>query len=259
MPRLHVLVTNDDGVDSHLLKKFVSALTHSFVVTVAVPREEQSWIGKAVSRRGTVKVEPLTGWECPGWVIDGTPTDCVNIAMGHLLDTQADAVVSGINIGYNTTLPLIFSSGTISGALEGACWGLPAFAFSQRLAPEHIGLFSTRPQTLPEQLDQAWDQSATRAASLTAEIIAQPAKGGIIVHNINLPIAVGPTTRVVQTAPEQAQSSAFFRKQSASVYIFTPPKWEEQTPEQHSDRDWLHRGVITHSVLDYARIYDPQA
>ena len=70
------------------------------------------------------------------WAISGTPTDCVNIALGHLLEDTPDIVVSGINIGYNTTEALILSSGTIAGAIEGAQWGIPAIAFSMCLPNE---------------------------------------------------------------------------------------------------------------------------
>jgi 5'-nucleotidase len=73
------------------------------------------------------------GFCCPTWIVDGSPGDCVNIALAHLVDAQPDAVVSGINVGVNASLPLILASGTVAGAWEGASHGLPAIAFSQML------------------------------------------------------------------------------------------------------------------------------
>jgi 5'-nucleotidase len=102
----HLLVTNDDGIESAFLHRLVAALLPKFKVSVAAPAFEQSWIGRAISRHQEIEV--LCGAshfpaEVTAWAINGTPTDCVNIALGHLLERPADAVVSGINIGYNTT------------------------------------------------------------------------------------------------------------------------------------------------------------
>ena len=122
------LVTNDDGIDSAFLHRLVEALAKDFEVAVAAPAFEQSWIGRAISRRTEVEVIPSPSHFPSGvqaWAVSGTPTDCVNIALGNLLDRQPDIVVSGINIGFNTTETLILCSGTIAGAMEGAQWGLP--------------------------------------------------------------------------------------------------------------------------------------
>src|SRR5690554_6084905 len=134
--KTHVLVTNDDGIDSFFLRCLVEGLMESFRVTVAAPMGEQSWIGRALSRNREVHVAECEDFPCRAFALDGTPSDCVNIALGHLLqDDFPELVCSGINIGFNATLPLILSSGTIAGAIEGACWGLPALAFSHQIPP----------------------------------------------------------------------------------------------------------------------------
>ena len=136
----HALVTNDDGIESVFLHRLVDALLPDFDVSVAAPAFEQSWIGRAVSRHGEVEVirsPSIFPAGVDAWAISGTPTDCVNIALGNLISKQPDIVLSGINIGYNTTETLILSSGTIAGAIEGALWGLPAIAFS-KCVPNHL-------------------------------------------------------------------------------------------------------------------------
>ena len=129
------LVTNDDGIDSYFLQVLVRRMQENFEVCVAAPSKEQSWIGRGMTRRDPVTVESFNDLGVPAWKIGGTPTDCVNIALGCLLEQKPDIVVSGINLGMNVTLPMILASGTVAGALEGSFWGIPSIAFSQNIEP----------------------------------------------------------------------------------------------------------------------------
>ena len=106
--RPHALVTNDDGIESAFLHRLVEALLPDFEVSVAAPAFEQSWIGRAISRHSEIEVIPGLAYfskDVQAWAISGTPTDCVNIALGNLLTKKPDIVLSGINIGFNTTEP----------------------------------------------------------------------------------------------------------------------------------------------------------
>ncbi len=130
----HALVTNDDGIESAFLHRLVDALLPDFRVSVAAPAFEQSWTGRSMTRHGEIEAihSPSIFPEgVEAWAISGTPTDCVNIALGNLLPEKPNIVLSGINIGFNTTETLILSSGTIAGAIEGVLWDLPAMAFSK--------------------------------------------------------------------------------------------------------------------------------
>jgi 5'-nucleotidase len=96
-------------------------------------------MGASKSRNRPVHAAPADrDLRCPTWCVDGTPSDCVNIALDHLLPAafKPDAVLSGINIGINASLGFIIASGTVAGAWEGALHGLPAVAFSQDLTSE---------------------------------------------------------------------------------------------------------------------------
>ena len=135
------LLTNDDGIGSVFLHELAHALLRAgHELTVVAPKTEQSWIGCAKSRHRPVtsqRVDALHHLGCPTWTVDGTPSDCVNIALAHLLPgaqlPRPDAVVSGINVGLNASLAFLLASGTIAGAWEGAVHGLPAVALSQDL------------------------------------------------------------------------------------------------------------------------------
>ena len=135
---MRLLVTNDDGIDCVFLHELVHGLRAAgHELAVAAPKTEQSWISAAKSRTRPVRSTKVDrGLGCPTWIVDGTPSDCVNIALAHLVKTRPDAVVSGMNVGLNASLGFILASGTVAGAFEGVLHGLPAVAFSQDLSFE---------------------------------------------------------------------------------------------------------------------------
>ena len=122
-----ILVTNDDGVHSDGIHALADALSALGEVLVVAPHIEASAIGHALTLRRPLRMEKLR----PGvYEVDGTPTDCVNIAFTKLYEAPPDLVVSGINKGYNLGDDVTYS-GTVSGALEAALLGVPAIAISQ--------------------------------------------------------------------------------------------------------------------------------
>src|SRR3954466_13982361 len=135
---MKLLVTNDDGIGSLFLHELIVALkTAGHELYVVAPSKEQSWTGASKTRGRPVKSAAVDrGFGCPTWIVDGTPSDCVNIGIAHLLPAAVEGVVSGINVGFNCTLGFIIASGTVAGAWEGALHGLPAMAVSQDVGEE---------------------------------------------------------------------------------------------------------------------------
>ena len=125
MPK--ILVTNDDGVHSDGIHVLAAALKALGDVVVVAPHVEASAIGHALTLRRPLRMEQLRDGV---YEVDGTPTDCVNIALTKLYTTPPDLIVSGINKGYNLGDDVTYS-GTVSGALEGALLGVPSIAVSQ--------------------------------------------------------------------------------------------------------------------------------
>jgi 5'-nucleotidase len=125
MPR--ILVTNDDGVHSDGIHALADALRRLGDVLVVAPHIEASAIGHALTLRRPLRMEQLRSGV---YEVDGTPTDCVNIAITQLYPSSPDLIVSGINKGYNLGDDVTYS-GTVSGALEGALLGVPSIAVSQ--------------------------------------------------------------------------------------------------------------------------------
>ncbi len=121
-----ILLSNDDGINS----KGLTALEHSLknlgdVWTVA-PEHSQSAMGRALTLKRPLKVSQLTARR---FMIDGTPSDCVNIALNGLLPEKPAVVVSGINKGPNMGDDISYS-GTVAAAFEAAIRGIPAVAVS---------------------------------------------------------------------------------------------------------------------------------
>ena len=121
-----ILVTNDDGVHSDGIHALAAALGPLGQVTIVAPHIEASAIGHALTLRRPLRMEHLRE---NVYEVDGTPTDCVNVAMTKLFDTPPDLIVSGINKGLNIGDDVTYS-GTVSGALEGALLGVPSIAVS---------------------------------------------------------------------------------------------------------------------------------
>jgi len=121
-----ILVTNDDGVRSDGILALADALRPLGDVTIVAPLNEASAIGHALTLRRPLHIEPFVE---KIFAVDGTPTDCVNIAVTKVLDGMPDLVVSGINKGWNIGDDVTYS-GTVSGALEGALLGVPSLAVS---------------------------------------------------------------------------------------------------------------------------------
>jgi 5'-nucleotidase len=131
MPR--ILVTNDDGVHSEGIKALADALRAFGDVTVVAPIQEASAIGHALTLRRPLRIDAIGP---DTFAVDGTPTDCVNLAITHVLREKPDLIVSGINKGWNLGDDVTYS-GTVSGALEGALLEIPSIAIStQRIKDE---------------------------------------------------------------------------------------------------------------------------
>jgi 5'-nucleotidase len=121
-----ILVTNDDGVHSEGLHALAEALRPLGDITIVAPHIEASAIGHALTLRRPLRLEQLR----PGvYEVDGTPTDCVNVAFTKLFDTPPTLVVSGINKGLNIGDDVTYS-GTVSGAMEASLLGVPGIAVS---------------------------------------------------------------------------------------------------------------------------------
>jgi 5'-nucleotidase len=149
---MNILLSNDDGYTAPGLNALYKALvTLGHEVTVIAPEHNNSAKSNSITLNSPLYVhEGANGFR----YVNGTPADCVHIALTGLLKTKPDLVVSGINNGANMGDDTIYS-GTVGAAMEGYLFGIPAVAFSQ--------------------VDKDWahiDDAARKAADIVAQLIA---------------------------------------------------------------------------------------
>ena len=123
-----ILVTNDDGVGAPGIKTVATALKALGNVWVVAPDRPQSAVGRAMTLHKPLR---LMQQGKQTFAVNGTPSDCINLGLGKLLQGQSPVlVVSGINKGLNLGDD-VTNSGTVSGAMEGVLHGIPSIAVSQ--------------------------------------------------------------------------------------------------------------------------------
>jgi 5'-nucleotidase len=210
---MHILLTNDDSHVSPLFRFAIDILKTIGQVTIVVPKEEQSWTGKSMSRFKPLYLDEIQLGEDAAFCLDGTPADCVNVGIHHLCAAPPDVVVSGINIGINTGVGFFFASGTIGACLEANIAGIPAVALSQ---------------SLDSALFQAWMQdrrmpqeAVLRLGTQTAVLLEKIFQclwahddffRNPVLWNVNLPYIAAPDWSIVQTVLGHNMYGSCFNK-----------------------------------------------
>jgi 5'-nucleotidase len=256
---MRLLLTNDDSIDCVFLHVLVHALREAgHELYVVAPKTEQSWIGAAKSRHRRVhSLATDRGLGCPTWIVDGTPSDCVNIGLAHLLPVKPDAVVSGINVGLNASLSFIPASGTIAGAWEGVVHGLPAIALSQHLTFGAFDKFKRDAGRPDDAVASTLAATAAHAAKLVPELVVSTPPRRFILHNLNFPFPCTAASEVRRTVPAQVIVPGLFSPQADDgTHSFVFQLGEEITPPDSplTDRAALNASHISHTVLDYTKL-----
>lgn len=132
---MHILISNDDGYQSPGLLRLAAALSELAEITVVAPDRDRSGASNSLSLKNPLYV---TRHDNGFYSVEGTPTDCVHLAITGLLQREPDMVVSGINHGPNLGDDVIYS-GTVAAAMQGRFLGFPGIAISQAAPqPEHL-------------------------------------------------------------------------------------------------------------------------
>ncbi|HVG25611.1 MAG TPA: 5'/3'-nucleotidase SurE [Thermoanaerobaculia bacterium] len=227
MPR--ILVTNDDGIYSEGLRKLAAACREHGEVTIVAPDREQSAASHALTLNRPLRLLEIAARE---WVVDGTPTDCVNLAILKIMkEARPDLIVSGINFGPNLGDDVTYS-GTISAAFEGALLNIPSIAFSA-LVGEHF----------------SFDRCAEFAGELT-RIALREHNDPRVILNVNFPLREFEGVRITTLGQRVYTEGVIERKdpRGRSYYWIgsEPPVWH---PGEGTDFDAVKNGYVSITPL----------
>jgi 5'-nucleotidase len=227
---MRILVTNDDGYRSDGIHAVAAALRAIGDVTIVAPVEEASAIGHALTLRHPLRLENISD---NVFAVDGTPTDCVNIAITQVFDgLLPHLVVSGINKGWNLGDDITYS-GTVAGALEAALLGIPSLAVSLR---------ATRG-------DYDFSFAARAATSLVEAIVRSPLPPRTFL-NVNVPKGPPKGYRVtVQAKRNHVTSVAERHDPKGRAYYWIEEGQNEWEPHDRSDYQAVRDGYVSVTPL----------
>ncbi len=193
---MRILLSNDDGYQAEGLRCLNDALSEVAEVTVVAPDRNRSGASNSLTLDVPLRLERVGE---RSYYVNGTPTDCVHVALTGLLDEDPDMVVSGINYGANLGDDVIYS-GTVAAAMEGRFLGLPAIAVS-----------------LVATAKPAFATAAGVVKRLVAELVANPLPRDTIL-NVNVP------NRPAQELKGVQATRLGFRHRSEPVVRSVDPK-----------------------------------
>jgi 5'-nucleotidase len=235
---VHILLTNDDGIFAPGLRALRKELQHLGDVTVIAPALEQSGVGHSITLLTPLVVKSVDDeqGDALGFVVEGSPADCVKLAILELLDRPPDLIVSGINAGANAGINVLYS-GTVAAAIEGAFFKITSIAVSLELA-EHFD----------------YPHAAQNASRVIQRILANaPAPGSLF--NINLPAHSRGAPKGVRVVPmgigrygEGFQKRQDPRGRTYYWMTYAPP-YHLEGPE--TDVTSLSEGYITVTPLHF--------
>jgi 5'-nucleotidase len=218
-PRRCILLTNDDGFDAPGLAALTEAMSPLGQVVVVAPDRERSAASHALTLNRPLRVQRVAERR---YRIDGTPTDCVHLAIDHLTGgSLPDLVVSGINRGLNVGDDVTYS-GTVAGALEGTLLHVPSIAFSAET-------------TADGAVDYA--QAAKFSRGVAERVLQRGLAPGVLL-NVNVPHSPAQGVRVTRQGTRRYRATAEERiDPSGRPYYWIAGR--DMTPTGEADGDHL--------------------
>jgi 5'-nucleotidase len=226
-----ILVTNDDGVYSPGIQILAKRLRELDSVAIVAPDRERSAAGHSMTLHRPLLIEELKEFM---YSVNGTPTDCVNIAVKGLLKETPRLVVSGINKGPNLGDDVTYS-GTVAGAIEGILLGIPSFAIS-----------------LVAREDFLFAEAAEVAVRTAGQVLEQGLPAGTLLNiNVpNLPIGEMQGTRITRLGKRIYHQMTVERVDPRGKKYYWigggEPDWER---EEGTDLDAVDRKYISITPL----------
>ncbi len=237
---MRILLSNDDGINGHGMKVLEKiARTLSDDVWIVAPELDQSGSSHSLTLRDPLRIREVSPRK---YAVSGTPTDCVMLAVSHLMkDKRPDLVLSGINYGANVAEDVTYS-GTIAAAIEGALLNIRSIAFSVNIQYGSPAKWATAEHFGPEILKT---------------VSAIPLEKNVII-NVNFPDVVVSSVKGIRITTQGHRSGedelveckdprgkSYFWM-GAGMYRYTP---DASALESGSDLEAIHDGYISITPL----------
>ena len=234
---MKILLTNDDGIHAPGLHALYEELKEDFEVSIVAPESEMSAAGHSITISNPLKVlEIMNGGSFYGFAVNGSPADCVKIAVQEILEKTPDIILSGINPGANTGINILYS-GTVSAAIEGTFLGIPSAALS---------------------LDSLKDPDFRFAARFSRKIIHYMKENTInnnTAFNVNFPAV---PEKEIQGVALARQSLRIHREKYArridprgNVYYWLTGEYSPDESARDTDTNLLMQKMITITPITY--------
>ena len=228
---MKILISNDDGYLAEGIKTLADALSTLGEITVVAPDRNRSGASNSLTLENPLR---LTKLDNGIYRVEGTPTDCVHLAVTGLLDKEPDMVVAGINAGANLGDDVLYS-GTVAAAMEGRFLGLPAIAIS--LASNDAVHYETAGWVAKKMLEQL------KTSSLPADTIL----------NVNVPdLPIAEITGFESTRLGHRHKAEPVVKEydpRGRPMYWVGPAGEEQDAGPGTDFDAIRRGAVSVTPL----------
>ena len=239
-----ILLTNDDGIFAPGLAAMELALRRLGEVVVVAPATEQSGVGHSITFLTPLMAnEAYDGERHRGWAVEGSPADCVKLAIAQFCPRQPDLLVSGINGGLNVGINVLYS-GTVAAATEGALHDIPSVAVSLE--------YDEHPR---------FDRGAEIAMGVIEQMLAHDAFRNHRLYNLNIPTSATRGAAALRVVPMGvARWPAKFEERR-------DPKgrryyWASGTPPitfpHQTDLTAIHEGHVTLTPLSVDRTHTVQ-
>lgn len=228
---MKILISNDDGYMAQGIQALAKALSDLGEITVVAPDRNRSGASNSLTLENPLRLNQL---ENGVYRVEGTPTDCVHLAITGLLESEPDMVVSGINAGANLGDDVLYS-GTVAAAMEGRFLGLPAIAISL------VGTDATHYETA------AWAAQKLVAQLKTSSLPADT------ILNVNVPdlpideVKGFESTRLGHRHKAEPVIKEFDPRGRPMYWV--GPAGEEQDAGYGTDFDAIRRGAISVTPL----------
>lgn len=231
--RPHILITNDDGIQSPGIKHLWETLQPYADLTVVAPATEQSAVALSTTLRTPLHLEKVDwGTNTNVWCVTGTPADCVKLALNIVLKQRPHLVVSGLNKGSNSGRNVLYS-GTVGAAIESVLQDIPAIAFScwDFINPDFLSAKKYVP-------------------SIVKHVIEHPLPNSTLL-NVNFPerslgeIKGFKMTRQGKEYWVENPDKRTHPSYEGGTYYWLGSKLKETNEDEDCDTMWLRRGYLT--------------